>query len=94
LPRRQRGRRKSGNLDVLVITYLSPVLSPSDGALTESARKMLEALRSPATPEAVAQVTGLPLFRVRSGLRELAQAGLLEETEGHYQLTEAGRQKI
>lgn len=66
----------------------------ADGALTESARKMLEAVRTLATPEEVAQRTGLPLFRVRSGLRELVQAGLVAETEGRYQITEAGQQKM
>lgn len=66
----------------------------ADGTLTESARKMLQVLQSPATPEEVAQATGLPLFRVRSGLREMAQAGLVEEQEGRYTLTEAGRQKL
>lgn len=66
----------------------------ADGTLTESARKMLQAVQTPATPEEVAQNTGLPLFRVRSGLRELAQAGLVAETEGRYQITEAGQQKM
>lgn len=66
----------------------------SDGTLTESARKMLGALQHPALPEEVAQATGLPLFRVRSGLRELAQAGLIEEQEGRYVLTEMGRQRL
>ncbi len=66
----------------------------ADGTLTESARKMLVALQSSASAEEVAESTGLPLFRVRSGLRELAQAGLVEECEGRYQLTDAGRQKV
>ncbi|GIV14929.1 MAG: hypothetical protein KatS3mg022_0364 [Armatimonadota bacterium] len=66
----------------------------AEGTLTESARKMLQVLQNPATPEEVAQVTGLPLFRVRSGLREMAQAGLVEEKEGCYTLTEAGYQKL
>lgn len=61
----------------------------ADGTLTASARKMLEALQQPATPEEVAQATGLPLFRVRSGLRELAQAGFIEEVEGRYRLKTA-----
>ncbi len=65
----------------------------ADGTLTESARRMLEVLQNPATPEDVAQATGLPLFRVRSGLREMAQAGLVEEKEGRYALTEAGKQR-
>lgn len=66
----------------------------AEGTLTESGQKMLTALQNPATPEEVAQVTGLPLFRVRSGLRELAQAGFIAEVEGRYQLTDAGKQKI
>lgn len=66
----------------------------TDGTLTESARKMLQALQNPALPEEVAQATGLPLFRVRSGLRELAQAGLVEEREGRYVLTEVGKQRL
>ncbi|GBC96960.1 hypothetical protein HRbin16_02773 [bacterium HR16] len=66
----------------------------ADGTLTESARRMLGVLQHPASPEEVAQATGLPLFRVRSGLREMAQAGLVEEKEGRYALTEAGRQKL
>lgn len=66
----------------------------AEGTLTESARKMLQALQNPATPEEVAQTTGLPLFRVRSGLREMVQAGLIEEREGRYLLTETGRQKL
>lgn len=68
-------------------------ISP-EGTLTESARRMLQAVQTPATPEEVAQSTGLPLFRVRSGLRELVQAGLVAETEGRYQITEAGQQKM
>ncbi|MCS6831028.1 MAG: hypothetical protein RMM08_08395 [Armatimonadota bacterium] len=66
----------------------------ANGTLTESARRMLQTLQSPVTPEEVAQATSLPLFRVRSGLRELAQAGLVEEKGGLYTLTEAGRQKL
>jgi predicted transcriptional regulator len=66
----------------------------ADGTLTASARKILEALSEPATPEEIAHTTGLPLFRVRSGLREMAQTGLVEEKEGRYSLTESGKQKL
>lgn len=50
----------------------------AEGTLTESGRKMLTALQNPATPEQVAQVAGLPLFCVRSGLRELDRLGSLQ----------------
>jgi hypothetical protein len=32
--------------------------------------------------------------RIRASARELAQAGLLEETEGTYRVTALGRQKL
>ena len=48
-----------------------------DGRPTESGMKMLSALRlGLGSPEEVAGNVGVPLFRVRSGLRELTQAGL------------------
>ena len=62
----------------------------SQGELTESARKMLVALENPATPDEVAARTELPLFRVRGGLREMAEAGLVE-TDGKYSITQLGR---
>jgi predicted ArsR family transcriptional regulator len=63
----------------------------SRGELTESARKMLAALKTPATPEDVATHTELPLFRVRGGLREMVEAGLVELKDGAYSPTELGR---
>ncbi|PKH44998.1 hypothetical protein CVH13_01666, partial [Dehalococcoides mccartyi] len=35
----------------------------------------------------IAPFSGLPLYRVRSGTRALAEAGLAEEKEGKYHLT-------
>jgi len=44
-----------------------------DGSPAELGRKLLRALDSgPGSPEQIAQMTGLPLFRVRSGLWELS----------------------
>jgi len=52
---------------------------------------MLRALQAGLkSPEEVAQETGLPLFRVRSGLREISQAGLAEQKEDRYKLSEKG----
>lgn len=65
-----------------------------DGTLTASAQMMLSALRTPATPVELAQQTERPLFRVRSTLRELAEAGLVEESEGRYRLTAEGAARI
>jgi predicted transcriptional regulator len=63
----------------------------SKGELTESARKMLAALEHPASPEEVAARAELPLFRVRAGLREMAEAGLVELKDGCYSATQEGR---
>jgi DNA-binding IclR family transcriptional regulator len=62
----------------------------NQGELTESARGMLTALGSRATAEEVAARTGLPLFRVRGGLREMAEVGLVELNDGAYSPTLRG----
>jgi predicted transcriptional regulator len=65
-------------------------ISPN-GKPTESGTKMLRALQGGLkSPEEIAQESGLPLFRVRSGLRELAQAGLADQQADKYKLTEKG----
>jgi predicted transcriptional regulator len=62
-----------------------------DGKPTESGTKMLRALQAGLkSPEEVAQENGLPLFRIRSGLRELSQAGLADQKEDKYRLSEQG----
>jgi DNA-binding IclR family transcriptional regulator len=67
-------------------------ISP-DGKPTASGAKMLSALKAKAgSAEEVAQKAGLPLFRVRSGLRELAQAGLANTKGDNYELTPKGSQ--
>lgn len=69
-------------------------ISP-DGKPTESGTKMLRALESRlATPEEIAIGAGLPLFRVRSGLRELSQAGLANLKDDKYELSPKGRELL
>ncbi|MGB2799137.1 MAG: winged helix-turn-helix domain-containing protein [Dehalococcoidia bacterium] len=66
-----------------------------DGKPTESGTKMLRALKSGlGSPEEIAKDAGLPLFRVRSGLRELAEAGLANQEDDRYELTERGAELI
>jgi predicted transcriptional regulator len=66
-----------------------------DGKPTESGTKMLRALQSGlGSPEEIAQNAELPLFRVRSGLRELAQAGLVDQKEDRYALSQKGAELI
>ena len=69
-------------------------ISP-DGKPTESGTKLLRALKSESkSPEEVARDTGLSLFRVRSGLRELVQAGFVKPKGDGYELLPAGRELI
>jgi predicted transcriptional regulator len=56
---------------------------------------MLRALQAGVkSPEEIAKEAGLPLFRVRSGLRELTQAGLADQKEDSYKLSETGAKLI
>ena len=65
-------------------------ISP-DGKPTESGTKMLRALElGLGIPEEIAMEAGLPLFRVRSGLRELTEAGLAEQQGYNYKLSAKG----
>ena len=69
-------------------------ISP-DGKPTESGAKMLRALNSGlGSPAEIAKDTGLPLFRVRSGLRELTQAGLATQQNDKYKITDKGAELI
>jgi predicted transcriptional regulator len=43
------------------------------------------------TPEQVSAKTGQPLFLVRSGLRELKNAGFIEETDEKFNLSTSGQ---
>jgi predicted transcriptional regulator len=66
-------------------------ISP-DGKPTESGARMLRALNSGlGSPEEIAKDAGLPLFRVRSGLRELVQSGLANQKDDRYKITEKGK---
>lgn len=62
-----------------------------DGKPTESGTKMLRSLKSGAKmPENVAEDSGLPLFRVRSGLRELSEAGYAVLKDERYAISPKG----
>jgi DNA-binding IclR family transcriptional regulator len=66
-----------------------------DGTLTIVARQMLAALATADGADDVRVATGLPMYRVRSGLREMVAAGLVEVVgETRYLLTERGRRMI
>ena len=71
-----------------------PCVSP-DGKPTSSGMALLQSLKDGAlTPKEIADKTGQPLFRVRSGLRELKNAEFVEETEDKYRLSENGKKRV
>jgi len=71
-----------------------PCVSP-DGKPTSSGMALLNSLKNKAlSPKEIASKTGQPLFRVRSGLRELKNAGFVEEHEGLYRLSKNGEMLI
>jgi hypothetical protein len=69
----------------------------ADGSLTPVAAQVLGALAAvgaPGGPDTVARAAALPLYRVRSTLRELQLAGLIEEVDGNRVLTPDGRARL
>ena len=67
----------------------------ADGKPTKSGMKTLSVLKDGAlTPKAISEKTGQPLFKVRSGLRELAKVELVEQTDQTYKLTPKATQLL
>jgi DNA-binding IclR family transcriptional regulator len=67
----------------------------ADGKPTKSGLATLNALKNGATtPKVISEVTGQPLFKVRSGLRELVNAGFIKQVEDDYQLTAEGNKLV
>lgn len=67
----------------------------SNGKPTASGMAVLKSLKEGTlSPEEISNKTGQPLFRVRSGLRELKNSGLVEETQEKYALSKTGEGAI
>lgn len=64
-----------------------------DGTISESGRAVLRAASEPISPAEIAKAAGQPLFKVRSSIRQLVDAGFLEEKEGKYITSPAGKEK-
>jgi len=66
-----------------------------DGTITITAKFLLKSLaEAPRPPEEIAKALGEPLFKVRGNLREMREAGLIDEEGGQFYLTEAGKGKL
>lgn len=66
----------------------------ANGKLTRSGELILLAMMEPTDVEFAAKESGLPLFKVRSAVRELSKAGLLEEVDWGIKVTEKGVEKL
>ena len=62
-----------------------------DGTITAVAAKVLSLVEAGADERGISAGAGVPVFRVRASLRELTQAGLLEQADGRWSVTAAGR---
>ena len=69
-----------------------PCVKP-DGTLEPMAQAIIRALRTPHTAEEICDSLRLPLYRVRSTVRELVEASLVAETDGQFSLTGAGAER-
>jgi hypothetical protein len=65
-----------------------------DGTMEPAARALLQALRTPRTPDELSREIKYPLYRIRSLLRETAEAGLVSEGGGGHALTAAGKERV
>lgn len=66
----------------------------ASGEITDSARQILAAMVEVSSLSRVAAQTGLPLYRIRSAMRELSSAGFAVESEDGWKTTEAGREAM
>jgi len=65
-----------------------------DGKLTERAKQILETLIKEGckSEEEIASLVNRPLFQVRSSIREMIEAGVLERKEERVCITDKGRE--
>jgi len=62
-----------------------------DGSISQTAKTLLKALQVPLEPREISQNLNVPLFKVRSSLREMIEAGLVQKTDEQYMITDKGR---
>jgi predicted transcriptional regulator len=65
-----------------------------DGTISESAKNLLRIIKVPLLPEEISKQVAQPLFKVRSSLREMKAAELVEEKNGKFIITEKGSEEI
>ncbi len=65
-----------------------------DGSLSSSGLTLLKAVAKASNEAGIQSHSSLPLYKVRSGLRSLEQAGLLTVENNIYYLTEEGKELL
>lgn len=65
-----------------------------DGSLSAPGKAILGAMLQPTPLDRVSAGAGVPLYRVRSVIRELVDAGLAEADGEMYTVTEKGIEKL
>jgi predicted transcriptional regulator len=65
-----------------------------DGTLSDSAKGLLKTLGTALTDEEISKKVGQPLFKIRSSLREMVEAGLIHHEGQKYIISESGKKKI
>ncbi|SES19053.1 hypothetical protein [Salipaludibacillus aurantiacus] len=66
-----------------------------NGKLTQSAKNILQAVEnSPKSPADLSRELAIPMFKIRSSMRDMASMGLVQETEGAYQLAPGGKKML
>ena len=65
-----------------------------DGQLTRCGEYLLLAMRDAVTPETIAKECQVPLFRVRSALREFLDLELVKKHGETYGMTSQGEKKL
>jgi len=65
-----------------------------DGTLNDSAKELLKTVVTALTDEEISKRAGQPLFKIRSSLRELIEAGLIVQEGQKYTISESGKEKI
>lgn len=66
----------------------------SDGTLVPTAQSVMHTVQKYGTAEEIFKHIQLPLYRVRSSLRELTELGFINEEDGKYVITAEGRKRL
>ncbi len=66
----------------------------ADNTLTETAKNILRTLMTGSTVEETAKIMYLPVFKIRSSIRELVNAGFITETANGLTITEKAKEVL